>query len=176
MSKTITTTRETTWDVSSAATFTDTFTLSNLGPLTTTFTPAADCLTTWYAMSNHLELGVPSRTDCFPPGFTPGGFSTSRYFSPGLCPSLYTGAKSLDLWWTASGNSGVHCCPMYIPCISLADQFVLLRLAHAVAILFPPQSPGVVSPAISRPSSPSSRMGLSCAPRSSRRYGRRRFP
>lgn len=112
MSKTITTTRETTWDGSSSATFTDTFTLINLGPLTTTFTPPADCLTTWYAMSNHLELGLPSRTDCLPPGFTGGEYRTSRFYSPGVCPDLYTAAQSFDLWWTASGAHGVHCCPM----------------------------------------------------------------
>ncbi|OJD35581.1 transmembrane alpha-helix domain-containing protein [Diplodia corticola] len=64
-----------------------------LGPLTTTWTPSAsDCLTSFFFGSNSigpwLQLGTTATSSCLPPNFNR---DVSYFYSPGICPSGYTG-------------------------------------------------------------------------------------
>lgn len=90
-----------------------TFTLSNIGPLTTTFTPPADCLPSRSASDSPFRPGGP-QMDCFPPGFQTGP-SVLGYFSPGVCPVSYQQATKLAQWWLSPGETGAYCCPRYSP-------------------------------------------------------------
>lgn len=87
----------------------------NIGPLTTTFTPASpDCLTSLIFVQESgqtgIHLGYPgtSRSACLPTSFDPAPL---RYYSPGICPSGY----SYDgRYSTASNDEAVMvatCCP-----------------------------------------------------------------
>ncbi|QGA15840.1 hypothetical protein EYB26_003501 [Talaromyces marneffei] len=85
--------------------------------LTTTFTPAASCLTDLYLnniVSNgfiwdYRQLGpAPTGTDCYPPKFAA---TPSAYFSPGICPTSYTIACSTVLSIGSSTETRATCCP-----------------------------------------------------------------
>lgn len=90
----------------------DTVTPSHIGPLTTIITPPAPCLTEFWPTDRWLELGVRTRTDCFPSGLQTTAPSFG-YFSPGICPASYTQAQSLESWWLGAGETGSYCCPRY---------------------------------------------------------------
>ena len=91
---------------------------TNLGPLTTTFSPPATCFyTTAFPMSDGSDatgagLAIASTsivsnpaTACYPSAYENG--DSSNYFSPGLCPSGYTlGAIS-----TIDVETRGICCP-----------------------------------------------------------------
>lgn len=103
------------------ATFTtlgETLVLSNIGPLPTAFTPPPSCLTSMYESNQYLELGIPSQSRCFPPGYTTAT-SSIGYFSPGVCPSGYFAASPQRPGFLDTDESGSYCCPMYVPTLSL---------------------------------------------------------
>lgn len=89
-----------------------TYQLSNIGPLTTIFTPAAACLSTSWLSSEFLRLGPPSPVNCFPEGFQTT-IKQAFYFSPGVCPASYTIDKTLSSAWLGRGETGAKCCPTY---------------------------------------------------------------
>ncbi|KAI1471161.1 uncharacterized protein F4812DRAFT_168383 [Daldinia caldariorum] len=67
----------------------------SLGPLTTTFTPPADCIASsalyWVntASTFYWLQGRPGQSSCFPDDYSP---YQNQYYSPGICPSGYTRA------------------------------------------------------------------------------------
>lgn len=95
---------------------------TNLGPLTTAFTPPSTCFyTTAFPATvglfdvtgaglgfaqTQLEIVSNVATACYPSGY--GGYGdSSHYFSPGICPSGYsTGIPS-----TVSEETQALCCP-----------------------------------------------------------------
>lgn len=94
-----------------------TFELKNIGPLTTTYSAPAACFTEQYTttrgVGTWLALGVESRWDCYPPGFSTVDTAWAAYYSPGVCPASYTPAATLPWRWLAPSESGYNCCPMY---------------------------------------------------------------
>lgn len=98
---------------STITTFSTTYKLSNIGPLTTIFTPGAPCLTETWLDRGHPALGNPTRTDCYPPGFTTPAQQVN-YFSPGMCPASYTQYRPVAPWWLDQGETGAYCCPRYL--------------------------------------------------------------
>lgn len=70
-------------------------TMTNLGPLTTVFTPSGpDCTSSFIGLltdNKWLQYGVggAASSACLPSSFTP---FESYYYSPGVCPSGYTSA------------------------------------------------------------------------------------
>ncbi|KAH7176423.1 hypothetical protein EDB81DRAFT_897757 [Dactylonectria macrodidyma] len=89
----------------------------SVGSLTTTFTPAASCLsslTNIYAESFGAMYGGPlTRDDCFPAHYED---ARTNYYSPGICPDGYTTACSSI---TPAGEGGaietvVTCCPSLV--------------------------------------------------------------
>lgn len=97
---------------------------SNLGPLTTTFTPPSTCFSTTafpatgggedvtgaglaYA-ETYLQIVSNQATSCYPSNYGYFGVSTN-YFSPGLvCPSGYSTGGLLT---TSNGETLGYCCP-----------------------------------------------------------------
>ncbi|ROW00364.1 hypothetical protein VMCG_07243 [Cytospora schulzeri] len=88
--------------------------MTNLGPLTTTFTATGpDCTSTYLGANNDnewIQYGQPNTTQCVPPNFT--AFD-NYYYSPGICPSGYTYACSAGL---ASSVTQATCCPVGYYC------------------------------------------------------------
>ncbi|KAI1802319.1 hypothetical protein F4811DRAFT_529877 [Daldinia bambusicola] len=104
--------------------------MTDLGPLTTTFTPASGCNSILSGIvytqtlpdgntSTHKyhSLGPSATSECYPPGFEP----ESAYYSPGICPSG---------WWSACGTldaiatvteTRATCCPLGYVCIQQPD-------------------------------------------------------
>lgn len=105
-----------------------TYTLSVIGPLTTTFTPPTSCSTT--------SIAPLSQTGCYPPGFS-AAFATSSaelaYYSPGVCPSGYYHATPVSDWLLRADETGVHCCPSYVTQL-FPRGITLTRLAQGVRI------------------------------------------
>ncbi|KAI2632687.1 hypothetical protein GGS26DRAFT_87486 [Hypomontagnella submonticulosa] len=86
----------------------------SLGPLTTTFTPPANCVASsalyWVKTSSTFYWlhGQPAQSSCFPDNYSP---SQDQYYSPGICPHGYTRACE-----SVSSTGGVvttraTCCP-----------------------------------------------------------------
>ncbi|KAI0163989.1 hypothetical protein GGR57DRAFT_271883 [Xylariaceae sp. FL1272] len=104
--------------------------MTNLGPLTTTFTPrGADCASTFLgqnADNKWLQYGASPTTlsACYPDGFNADQF---YYFSPGTCPFGYaTACQALSTWVGTSAENYVTCCPSSYICNSrttLGDPF-----------------------------------------------------
>ncbi|KAI1295783.1 hypothetical protein F5Y03DRAFT_371391 [Xylaria venustula] len=99
-----------------------TLTMTNLGPLTTTFTPQGpDCASTFLGkISDNLWLqygvGDSPSSACYPSSFDP---HQSYYYSPGICPSGYTAACTAEIF--VSGNKAAQqltCCPESYSCHS----------------------------------------------------------
>lgn len=92
--------------------------MSNVGPLTTTFTAPASCTTAtglyqiWNDASStyHYEQGpLATMSGCFPDGYDA---SPSQYYSPGLCPKGYTAAcSSTDVVSATVTETAFTCCP-----------------------------------------------------------------
>ncbi|KAJ5637986.1 hypothetical protein N7490_007865 [Penicillium lividum] len=99
---------------------------SGPSPLTTTFTPPADCFTDsyhieWWSGSNYytpvstateiwwwVSLGARDWSTCFPSGYST---ATTSYFSPGLCPSGYTAAGLSEISLDNNVETRATCCP-----------------------------------------------------------------
>ncbi len=95
--------------------------MSNIGPLTTTFTAPSDCdfisvelvgsptptSTTYY---NYVGKVWPSPLRCFPSGY-PNAYSDrfSNYYSPGICPSGWTAYPTSD--FPDPSETTALCCP-----------------------------------------------------------------
>jgi hypothetical protein len=95
--------------------------MSNIGPLTTTFTAPSDCdyisvelvgsptptSTTYY---NYVGKVWPSPLRCFPSGY-PNAYSDrfSNYYSPGICPSGWTEYPTSD--YPDPAETTALCCP-----------------------------------------------------------------
>ncbi|KAJ5396840.1 hypothetical protein N7509_004953 [Penicillium cosmopolitanum] len=106
--------------------------------LTTTFSPPPDCFTdTWYieyvtgeyyyttSISNSLEgwylsQGPTNWRTCFPSGYEA---TTDFYYSPGVCPSGYSIAKSSVLSIGVSSETRATCCPSSFT--AQADNFLV---------------------------------------------------
>ncbi|KAI2604595.1 hypothetical protein GGR54DRAFT_644408 [Hypoxylon sp. NC1633] len=95
--------------------------MSNLGPLTTIFTPTGpDCTSSFIGLVDDnlwLQYGVGAAAShaCLPTGFIP---FESYFYSPGICPSGYTSAcqaQSSPSTGTASQTEAT-CCPSAYSC------------------------------------------------------------
>jgi hypothetical protein len=96
--------------------------MTNIGPLTTTFTPPSDCswlsvnllgspIPTWTEFYNYKGIVWPTALRCFPSGY-PYAYSDrfSGFYSPGICPSEWTA------WYPTSNfpdpaETTAYCCP-----------------------------------------------------------------
>ncbi|KAI8960891.1 hypothetical protein F5Y11DRAFT_328420 [Daldinia sp. FL1419] len=104
--------------------------MPNLGPLTTTFTPASGCNSVLSGIvytqtlqdgntSTHKyhSLGPSATSECYPPGFEP----VSGFYSPGICPSgWYSACGTLDAIATLT-ETRATCCPLGYVCIQKPD-------------------------------------------------------
>lgn len=97
-----------------------TSTTSAVPALTTTFTPAASCLTDLYLYSvvsggylwDYRQLGPsPTASECFPSKFSA---TPSAYFSPGICPTYYSIACSTVVNIGTVTETRATCCPRYV--------------------------------------------------------------
>ncbi|KAI0384634.1 hypothetical protein F5Y04DRAFT_277364 [Hypomontagnella monticulosa] len=85
-----------------------------LGPLTTTFTPPADCVASsalyWVRTSSTFYWlhGQPAQSSCFPDNYSP---YQDQYYSPGICPAGYT--RACESVSTSGGvaTTRATCCP-----------------------------------------------------------------
>lgn len=95
-----------------------TYTLSVIGPLTTTFQPSTSCFRTLFqTSSNSIVLAPLALTGCYPSGFSAAfaiSSATLAYYSPGVCPSGYYHATPVPDWLLRADETGVHCCPSYV--------------------------------------------------------------
>lgn len=87
--------------------------MTNLGPLTTTYTPTGtDCQSSFIGANNDnqwFQYGQPTSTGaCFPNSFEP---FEGYYYSPGVCPSGYTPACSAGV---GTSTTQATCCPMFV--------------------------------------------------------------
>ncbi|KAI0830915.1 hypothetical protein F5Y06DRAFT_204798 [Hypoxylon sp. FL0890] len=87
----------------------------SLGPLTTSFTPPADCTASsalyWVKTSSTFYWlhGLPGQSSCFPDNYSP---SLNQYYSPGVCPVGYTRAcESASSGASNVGTTRATCCP-----------------------------------------------------------------
>ncbi|PMD47787.1 subtilisin-like protein [Hyaloscypha variabilis F] len=91
--------------------------------LTTTFTPSPSCLVDLYqypytsitcyegtipVSCQYVQLGPPSTSACFPPGWSP---ASTIYFSPGICPSGYGVACAETIVTGTLPETRATCCP-----------------------------------------------------------------
>ncbi|KAI1459191.1 hypothetical protein F4805DRAFT_421830 [Annulohypoxylon moriforme] len=85
--------------------------MSNLGPLTTTYSASgSNCDSIYLTLTNEVLIyGTPDSalSSCYPTNFVQ---YDGNYYSPGICPSGYSYACTAGL-----GNSGTAatCCPTY---------------------------------------------------------------
>ncbi|KAI0173328.1 hypothetical protein GGR52DRAFT_381519 [Hypoxylon sp. FL1284] len=95
--------------------------MTNLGPLTTTFTPSgAQCTSTFlgFVQDNawvQYGVGGGASSACLPTSFQP---LASYYYSPGICPSGYTTACQAQIS-PSSGTASetvATCCPSAYSC------------------------------------------------------------
>lgn len=101
--------------------------MTNLGPLTTTFTPTGvDCQSTYLAANNDnrwIQYGQPDTTQCVPTSFTP---FQEYYYSPGVCPSGYYYACEAGV---GTSSTQATCCPtLVIPEIELRKAVLSLTV------------------------------------------------
>ncbi|KAI0536125.1 hypothetical protein GGR58DRAFT_503600 [Xylaria digitata] len=97
--------------------------MTNLGPLTTTFTPAGpDCASTflvYYMTKEWVEYGAGSLSlPYLPSSFVP---FYSYFYSPGICPSDYTEAcwtQPLPSTQVSKRETRITCCPTSYECVS----------------------------------------------------------
>ncbi|KAF9634955.1 hypothetical protein BFW01_g5850 [Lasiodiplodia theobromae] len=115
--------------------------MSNLGPLTTTFTPASpDCVSSLHIRRKDtagwdLVLGLPGShsSSCLPTSFT----WSSAYYSPGICPSGHTYACTETDAVGDETTTIATCCP------STASGWVCRNdknAAFACVLRFPTQT------------------------------------
>lgn len=90
--------------------------MSNIGPLTTTFTAPSSCATAtglyqiWPSHGTYYYQQGPllSRPECYPSGYEA---EPSQYYSPGVCPSGYTAACSSANAVETATETAYTCCP-----------------------------------------------------------------
>ncbi|KAI3318447.1 hypothetical protein HD806DRAFT_540297 [Xylariaceae sp. AK1471] len=132
--------------------------MTNLGPLTTTFTPSgADCSSTFIAYvyrNEWLQYGVggAASSACLPTNFNP---YESHYYSPGLCPSGYTSACSAEVSFSTRSalETEATCCPSAYLChedrsddpFGCWSCFIEPRTFAASAFFFSTDSAGVTT-------------------------------
>ncbi|KAI1410041.1 hypothetical protein F5Y13DRAFT_168865 [Hypoxylon sp. FL1857] len=87
----------------------------SLGPLTTSFTPPADCTASsalyWVntASTFYWLHGQPGQSSCFPDNYSP---YQNQYYSPGICPAGYTRAcESASSGGDNVATTRATCCP-----------------------------------------------------------------
>lgn len=90
--------------------------MSNLGPLTTTYTPAgANCNSIFQANGGALIYGTvwsSQLSSCLPSSYIG---NDPYYYSPGICPSGYTYACSASYGdGVSAGGVQATCCPTYV--------------------------------------------------------------
>ncbi|PVI00575.1 hypothetical protein DM02DRAFT_655320 [Periconia macrospinosa] len=92
-------------------------------PLTTTFTPPADCWETPKRSGGPTQwfiAGGGFTTSCFPLAFP---FSeTSIVYSPGICPAGWTSACPETATIGSSTLEVAYCCPQSMGCVSTVSQ------------------------------------------------------
>ncbi|KAI2464605.1 hypothetical protein F4781DRAFT_412495 [Annulohypoxylon bovei var. microspora] len=105
--------------------------MTNLGPLTTTFTPAPECTAVISGIvftqtgtdgntttHKYHSLGPSDTSSCYPPAFQ----TTSGFFSPGICPSGWSSAcGSVDVIGGSITETTATCCPLGYKCIQVPD-------------------------------------------------------
>jgi hypothetical protein len=87
----------------------------SVGSLTTTFTPPASCLksfstTTWNF--GYYAAGPTTTQGCMPDNFQ---FSSTNFYSPGICPVGYTTACQHSNVIGTVSETVVTCCPTFVP-------------------------------------------------------------
>lgn len=86
--------------------------MTNVGPLTTTFTATGvDCQSTYFAANDNnqwIQYGQPDTTQCVPASFTP---YQKYYYSPGICPSGYHYACEAGI---GTSSTQATCCPTLV--------------------------------------------------------------
>ncbi|KAI1102038.1 hypothetical protein F4804DRAFT_314328 [Jackrogersella minutella] len=101
--------------------------MTNLGPLTTTFTPDPECTSVISGIvftqtgadgstteHQYQSLGPSDTSKCYPPAFEP----TSVFYSPGICPSGWVSAcGTADIIGGTVTETRVTCCPLGYSCI-----------------------------------------------------------
>ncbi|OTA96328.1 hypothetical protein M434DRAFT_9000 [Hypoxylon sp. CO27-5] len=87
----------------------------SLGPLTTSFTPPADCTASsalyWVntASTFYWLHGQPGQSSCFPDNYSP---YQNQYYNPGICPAGYTRAcESASRGGDNIATIRATCCP-----------------------------------------------------------------
>ncbi|ROW01431.1 hypothetical protein VPNG_07606 [Cytospora leucostoma] len=94
--------------------------MTNLGPLTTTYTATgADCQSTFWAANNDnawIQYGQPATAECVPSKFKP---FEGYHYSPGVCPSGYTYACEAGV---GTSTTQATCCPTGYECRSGVDR------------------------------------------------------
>ncbi|KAI2471540.1 hypothetical protein F4781DRAFT_386588 [Annulohypoxylon bovei var. microspora] len=100
----------------------------SLGPLTTSFTPPADCTASsalyWVSTASTFYWlhGRPGQSSCFPDNYSP---YQNQYYSPGVCPVGYTrGCESVSTGNDNSATTHATCCPQgnYV-CASTSSSY-----------------------------------------------------
>ncbi|KAH8658456.1 hypothetical protein BX600DRAFT_514950 [Xylariales sp. PMI_506] len=89
--------------------------MSNLGPLTTTYTPSGvNCSSIYQTVKAILLYGTTSAStsSCMPPNFVP---YDPYYYSPGVCPSGYT-LDNNCVAGIGGGGTAATCCPSGYTC------------------------------------------------------------
>ncbi|KAK8129112.1 hypothetical protein PG984_010220 [Apiospora sp. TS-2023a] len=102
--------------------------MTNIGPLTTTLTPATGCLqTVWgqiYTEHNdgqnstthkYHSLGRSATSECYPSGFE---IRSDAFYSPGLCPSGWTSACGTPEVIGTITETRATCCPKGYSCLT----------------------------------------------------------
>ncbi|KAI0837466.1 hypothetical protein F5Y06DRAFT_304293 [Hypoxylon sp. FL0890] len=105
--------------------------MSNLGPLTTTFTPASECSSAVLGIAfmqtlddgniathTYQSLGLGATSECYPPGY--GG--PSDYYSPGVCPAGWGLACGTVYSIASLTETTAKCCPLGYTCQSGATE------------------------------------------------------
>ncbi|KAI1268105.1 hypothetical protein F5Y18DRAFT_278640 [Xylariaceae sp. FL1019] len=104
--------------------------MTNLGPLTSIFTPGEPGCTSTFVRQKGADswpqygAGSGNLSNCYPEAFNPDQF---YYYSPGICPSGYaTACQALSAWGGKSAENYVTCCPSSYLCnsrVTLGDPF-----------------------------------------------------
>ncbi|KAI1454785.1 hypothetical protein F4805DRAFT_477279 [Annulohypoxylon moriforme] len=105
---------------------------TNLGPLTTTFTPAPECTEVISGIiftqtgtdgntttHKYHSLGPNNTSECYPSAFQ----ATSAFYSPGRCPSGWSSAcGSVYIASETIATTTATCCPYGYTCKQAADE------------------------------------------------------
>ena len=95
---------------------------TNVGPLTTIFTPPASCLSTVTSAMGSVSAsdysmfighwgGYAPGSRCYPASTVPIPFLSNYYYSPGICPSGYSAACPWTGTELPASVTASLCCP-----------------------------------------------------------------